>query len=127
MADKLTPKQALFVSEYLKTGNGTEAARRAGYKGNDVTLGQVAAENLKKPQILAAIKAKDEKRQKRLELEEDFEMKTALELLKEARELGDVKAANQVLQTLCKIRGKFITKLHVGMADNLYDDILGVK
>ena len=51
MADKLTPKQALFVSEYLKTGNGTEAARRAGYKGNDVTLGQVAAENLKKPQI----------------------------------------------------------------------------
>ena len=34
---KLTPKQQRFVSEYLKTGNATEAARRAGYKGNDNT------------------------------------------------------------------------------------------
>ena len=127
MADKLTPKQALFVSEYLKTGNGTEAARRAGYKGNDVTLCQVGKENLRKPLVAAAIKEKADKRSKRLELEEDFEMKTALELLKEAREQGEVKSANAVLQTLCKIRGKFITKLQVGMADNLYDDILGVK
>ena len=125
MADKLTPKQALFVSEYLKTGNATQAAKRAGY--SEKTAFRIGAENLQKPAVLAAIKAKDEKRQKRLELEEDFEMKTALELLKEAREQGDVKSANAVLQTLCKIRGKFITKLQVGMADNLYDDILGVK
>ncbi len=31
--------------------NGTEAARRAGYKGNDNTLATVAAENLRKPAI----------------------------------------------------------------------------
>lgn len=127
MEKKLTPKQELFVSEYLKTGNATEAARKAGYKGNDVTLGAVGAENLKKPQIIDAIKLRDAKRSKRMELEEDFELKTALELLKEARDVGDIKNANAVLQTLCKIRGKFVTKVQVGMADSLYEDILGVK
>lgn len=54
--EKLTPKQEIFVSEYLKTGNATEAARRAGYKGNEKTLSQVGAENLRKPGIQGAIK-----------------------------------------------------------------------
>lgn len=36
-------------------GNGTESARKAGYKGNDATLAQVAAENLRKPQIVEEI------------------------------------------------------------------------
>lgn len=54
--EKLTIKQQTFVAEYLKTGNATEAARRAGYKGNDVTLGRVGADNLKKPQIQGAIR-----------------------------------------------------------------------
>lgn len=48
---KLTTKQRLFVEAYLANPNATEAARKAGYKGNDVTLGAVGAENLKKPQI----------------------------------------------------------------------------
>jgi len=52
----LTGKQALFVEEYLKCLNKTEAARRAGYDGNDVTLGAIGYENFKKPQIEEAIK-----------------------------------------------------------------------
>lgn len=58
MDDKLTPKQQAFIDVYLgeAKGNATESARLAGYKGNDVTLGQVGAENLKKPQILTAIR-----------------------------------------------------------------------
>lgn len=52
----LTGKQALFVEEYLKCWNKTEAARRAGYDGNDVTLGAIGYENFKKPQIEEAIK-----------------------------------------------------------------------
>ena len=33
MADeKLTPKQRRFCEEYLKSGNATEAAKKAGYK-----------------------------------------------------------------------------------------------
>lgn len=48
---ELTTKQRLFVEAYLANPNATEAARRAGYAGNDVTLGAVGHENLKKPQI----------------------------------------------------------------------------
>ena len=51
MREELTLKQQRFVTEYLATGNATEAARRAGYRGNDVTLAAVGYENLRKTQI----------------------------------------------------------------------------
>lgn len=58
MTRKLTLKQSDFCKWYIHPdvkGNGTEAARRAGYKGTDKVLGQVALENLKKPVILEEI------------------------------------------------------------------------
>ena len=149
MEKKLTPKQQLFVSEFLKTGNATEAARKAGYKGNDVTLASVGAENLRKPQVLRAIEERNQKRDDRLELEEDFELKKALKLLEMCMEPEkvyspftgepvkdvdgnyvmkfDSKGANTALQTIAKLRGKFVQKLEVGMADNLFEDVAGVK
>ncbi len=59
MAD-LTHKQKLFALAYLgeANGNATEAARLAGYRGNDVTLASVGLENLRKPQISALIEAR---------------------------------------------------------------------
>ena len=33
-------------------GNGTEAARRAGYKGNDAALARIAYENRRKPKVI---------------------------------------------------------------------------
>lgn len=54
--EKLTLKQQKFVAEYLKCGNATEAARRAGYKGSDKTLKSIGTENLSKPFIQGAIK-----------------------------------------------------------------------
>lgn len=55
--DKLTPKQKKFVEAYLGEAhfNATRAAELAGYKGSRQTLGAVAYENLKKPQIKAEI------------------------------------------------------------------------
>lgn len=47
----LTGKQLAWANAYLETYNKTEAARRAGYQGNDVTLGAIGYENFKKPQI----------------------------------------------------------------------------
>lgn len=56
MAARLTNKQRLFVEAYLSNGlNATDAARRAGYKGNDVTLAAVGGENTRKPLIRARI------------------------------------------------------------------------
>ena len=55
MADeKLTPKQRRFCEEYLKSGNATEAAKKAGYKETSCRV--IAAENLSKPAISAYIK-----------------------------------------------------------------------
>lgn len=52
-SDKLTEKQELFISEYLKDFNGTQAAIRAGY--SEDTAGSIACENLKKPDIASSI------------------------------------------------------------------------
>ena len=56
-ADILTGKQRAFVNAYVGAArfNGTQAARLAGYKGNDVTLCAVGVENLRKPLIKAEI------------------------------------------------------------------------
>jgi phage terminase small subunit len=53
---KLTAKQQTFVDGYA--GNGTDAARKAGYAGSDNVLAQVARENLRKPHVAAAIEAR---------------------------------------------------------------------
>lgn len=58
-----TTKQQRFIDFY--DGNATDAARRAGYKGNDNTLAQVGDENLRKPKIAAAIKNRETKRNKK--------------------------------------------------------------
>lgn len=50
---RLTPKQRLFVAEYLKDFNGTRAAIRAGYPKK--TAQAIASENLRKPLILDAL------------------------------------------------------------------------
>jgi len=52
----LTNKQTIFIEAYLECWNATEAARRAGYEGNDNTLGSVGWENLQKPAIADRIK-----------------------------------------------------------------------
>jgi phage terminase small subunit len=52
---QLSRKQVKFVEQYAVLGNASEAARRAGYKlGN--SIGQQGHENLKKPEIAAAIR-----------------------------------------------------------------------
>lgn len=55
--EKLTLKQRKFIEAYVgvSAGNATDAARRAGYKGNDNTLGQTGDQNLKKPKIAEAV------------------------------------------------------------------------
>ena len=50
---KLTPKQEMFVREYLVDLNATQAAIRAGYSAD--TARQIGTENLAKPSIATAI------------------------------------------------------------------------
>lgn len=50
-ANELTLKQQRWVNAYLETGNATEAARVAGYKGDENQLGVVGHGNLRKYKI----------------------------------------------------------------------------
>lgn len=62
MADeKLTPKQRRFCEEYLKSGNATEAAKKAGYK--EKAAHSMGAENLRKPAISAYIKRRTDEQE----------------------------------------------------------------
>lgn len=53
---KLTQKQKVFCEEYIKTGNASDVARKAGYSPKTAPF--IGAENLKKPQISAYIKSR---------------------------------------------------------------------
>lgn len=54
-AKPLTRKQQVFVAEYLKTWNASEAARRAGY--SEKTAYAIGSELLRKPEIKALVDA----------------------------------------------------------------------
>lgn len=134
--ERLTPKQAAFVSEYLKNGgNATEAYKKAGY---NVTTDNSAAVNaarlLRTSKITRAIEKRQAERNERMQLEEDFELKKAVEILEKCSEpqqvynfdgkpkkdkqghavfMFDSKGANQALTTICRLRGKFRDKLEV--------------
>lgn len=54
---ELTGKRKKFVAEYIICLNGTEAARRAGYKGEDATLAVTASRLLRNANVIHAINA----------------------------------------------------------------------
>ncbi len=60
----LTVRQRKFVEAF--TGNASEAARKAGYKGNDQTVGVTAHHLLKNPKVRAAIESRESKRTNQL-------------------------------------------------------------
>lgn len=140
--DGLTQKQALFVSEYLKNGgNATQAYLKAGYKAKDEKVACTAGTRLlRNVHISRAIAERQKQRNERLQLEEDFELKQAMKILKMCSEpkqvytpfgekmkdvdgnyvfTFDSKGANQALTTICRLRGKFIERkqIDVNVAD----------
>jgi phage terminase small subunit len=66
---ELTPKQQRFVDEYLVDLNGTRAAIRAGYSADSARF--IAAENLTKPNIRAAIEERMRERAERVKVQAD--------------------------------------------------------
>jgi len=65
----LTPKQQRFVAEYLIDLNATQAAIRSGYSANRADA--MGHENLRKPEIAAAVKEQQLARQSRTEIDQD--------------------------------------------------------
>lgn len=78
--NKLTPRQKAFADHYIKTGNGTESAKKAGYKGNN--LNRIASENLTKLDIKQYIEEQMTKKSSKriLRAEEALEILTSIAL-----------------------------------------------
>ena len=62
----LNARQRIFVKEYLKDRNATQAAIRAGYSKK--TAGSIGDENLKKPEIKKAVEEGIAKLEKKLDI-----------------------------------------------------------
>lgn len=72
---KLTLKQQRFVDEYIISGNATQAAIKAGYSKK--TAAVTATENLRKPNVKAAI----DKRNAEIQSEKTMDMQEVMERL----------------------------------------------
>lgn len=64
MEAQFTERQRRFIEAF--EGNGTEAARLAGYTGSDNVLGKTAYDLLRNPKIAQAVKERQDKRVKSL-------------------------------------------------------------
>lgn len=106
----LTPKQKLFVDEYLVDLNATQAAIRAGY--SEKTAYSIGNENLMKPEIAKAIQNAQQKRQERTEITQDRVVQeiadNAFRPASDAQE-SDFKHASKAkyLDMLCKHLGVY--------------------
>lgn len=107
MNKKLTLKQKAFVDCY--TGNATEAARLAGYKGNNDTLKQVGAENLTKPYIAEAINKRAEKLSNRRIATRQDRQEMWTEIMRNRKE--DVRDRLTASKLLGASEGDFIQKI----------------
>ncbi|MBR5593910.1 MAG: terminase small subunit [Bacteroidaceae bacterium] len=59
VGDPLTPKQAKWIDEYIKTDDLTTASRNAGYSGNDKTLKSMGQQNKEKFRDLLEARRKE--------------------------------------------------------------------
>jgi phage terminase small subunit len=66
----LTPKQEIFIREYMIDLNATQAAIRAGYSVK--TARQIASENMAKPDILARIEKLKAERAEKLKIDAEW-------------------------------------------------------
>ena len=103
-------KVEVFIAEYLRCGNGAEAARKAGWSENRAR--KTASELLKRPEIAARIKEHDRIEKKILtDAEEDIESLLETDIPKAYRYLAsksmdDPDTAAKFIQLAMKIQSK---------------------
>lgn len=85
---KLTAKQEQFCQEYLIDLNATQAAIRAGY--SQKTARQIGEQNLSKLDIQARLKSLQEDRQRRVEVDQDYVLKTIIDTIERCKQAEPV-------------------------------------
>jgi phage terminase small subunit len=128
----MTEKQKKFCHYYILTGNGSEAARRAGYKGKNHD--RIGSENLRKLEISDYIKKKLKSKDKKRIADQDEILSLITEMARGQMEeeciivenTGDYKSKARkinkkivpkdrakALEMLSKINGMFIEKMQI--------------
>jgi len=125
---KLTPKQKAFAREYVKEGNGTQAAIKAGYSKKAAQ--EIAYENLRKPQIKEVIEAKQAVLAEKAQVSAEFVINNFLEILdfnkqieeftqgdgenvRVKKKMIDAQAALKATELLGKHLGLFVDKMQI--------------
>jgi phage terminase small subunit len=96
----LTPKQEMFVSEYLIDLNATQAAKRAGY--SEKTAEQYGHQLLKKTLVADAIAEAQANRSERTEITQDYVLEsifTTMERCKQAEAVKDKQGQPVLVET----------------------------
>ncbi len=113
----MSPKQQRFVEEYLVDHNATQAAIRAGYSPK--TAYSIGHENLKKPEIAAAIAAGEA----RLRRKTEVSISSLSEDMRENRDLAikndQASAAQQASMGIAKLHGLLVDRAEVKTTGDL--------
>jgi len=88
MAGKLTDKQEQFCQEYLIDLNATQAAIRAGY--SEKTANEQGARLLANVSIQARLKELQDARQQRVQVDQDYVLKTILDTIERCKQAEPV-------------------------------------
>ncbi|HSW53269.1 MAG TPA: terminase small subunit [Sulfuricaulis sp.] len=86
--EKLLPKRAAFVEEYLVDFNGTQAAIRAGYSKH--TANEQAARLLADASVIRAVSRAVEKRSRRTEITQDYVLSVIRDTVERCRQAEPV-------------------------------------
>lgn len=101
----LTAKQQAFVNEYLVDKNATQAAIRAGYSAK--TAASIGEENLRKPEIRAAVDEALAKIAEKTETEAEWIRRRLKEEATDFTEFASHSARIRALELLGRINGVF--------------------
>jgi phage terminase small subunit len=100
---KLTPKQQMFVKEYLIDLNASQAAIRAGY--SEKTAKEQASRLLTNVNVAEAVQAEMDKRAESATMSAQDTLKTISRVIQACEEEDPVKNANAILKG-CELYGK---------------------
>jgi len=104
--NKLTTKQQRFVDFY--DGNATEACRKAGYKGNENTLNQMANKLVRNGKIKTAIEKREKLSNKRIIMDRESRQELWTMIALDVNERTDIRL--RASELLGKSEGDFIDR-----------------
>ncbi len=114
-----TRKMEAFCRFYFIDLHGTQAARDAGYKGNDVTLASVGYENLIKPQIVSVMELFFERRANEIDISASVIEREYWKLFQLCMNEGNRSVARSCLKDLGEHHAMFIKVVATAEASEL--------